>query len=149
GKEVCQSAKCWEFHGQTGKGDGEKAAGLKDDLRFSIVPANLTSGQFKSGPGVADIFRTITTGLSGTPMPSYRDSLPEEDRWALSYYVLALSAYSDPLTGEPLTVADTDRAALNDLNLEAGTPDKAYVPGGSAQQAGALGTTEQTAAKGE
>ena len=31
-------------------------------------------------------------------MPSYRDALPEEDRWALSYYVLALSAYKDPLT---------------------------------------------------
>ena len=49
-------------------------------------------------------------------MPSYRDSLPEEDRWALSYYVLALSAYKDPLTWQPLTIADTDRAALNDLD---------------------------------
>ena len=134
---------------KAGKGDGEKAAGLKDDLGFTVVPADLTSGQFKSGSAVADIFRTMTTGLSGTPMPSYRDSLPEEDRWALSYFVLALSAYKDPLTGEPLTVADTDRAALNDFNLEAGTPDKAYVPGGSAEQAGALGTAEQTAAKGE
>jgi len=26
GKEVWQQAKCWECHGQTGKGDGEKAA---------------------------------------------------------------------------------------------------------------------------
>ena len=41
----------------------------------------------------------MTTGLSGTPMPSYRDSLPEEDRWALAYYVLSLSAFKDPLTG--------------------------------------------------
>jgi cytochrome c oxidase cbb3-type subunit 2 len=149
GKEVWQIAKCWECHGQTGKGDGEKAAGLKDDLGFSVVPADLTSGQFKSGPAVADMFRTITTGLSGTPMPSYRDSLPEEDRWALSYFVLALSAYKDPLNGEPLAVADTDRAALNNLELDAGTPDKAYVPGGSAEQAGAPGTAEQTVATGE
>ena len=52
-------------------------------------------------------------------MPSYRDALPEEDRWALSYYVLALSAYKDPLTLEPLAIADADRAALNDLALEA------------------------------
>ena len=92
GKEVWQSAKCWECHGQGGKGDGEKAPGLKDDLGFQIVPADLTSGQFKSGPAVEDIFRTMTTGLSGTPMPSYRDLLPEADRWALSYYVLSLSA---------------------------------------------------------
>ena len=38
GKEVWQIAKCWECHGQGGKGDGEKAAGLKDDLGFPIVP---------------------------------------------------------------------------------------------------------------
>ena len=45
-------AKCWECHGQGGKGDGEKAAGLKDDFGFPIRPANLTTGQFKSGPVV-------------------------------------------------------------------------------------------------
>ena len=128
GKEVWEQAKCWECHGKTGKGDGEKAAGLKDDLGFTIVPADLTSGQFKSGPAVEDIFRTMTTGLSGTPMPSYRDSFPEEDRWALAYYVLALSAFKDPLTGQPLKIADTDRAALDDLNLKADTPENAYVP---------------------
>jgi cytochrome c oxidase cbb3-type subunit I/II len=140
GKEVWQIAKCWECHGQGGKGDGEKAAGLKDDLGFGVVPADLTSGQFKSGSAVEDIFRTMTTGLSGTPMPSYRDSLPEEDRWALSYYVLALSAYKDPLTLQPLAIADTDRAALNDLTLEAASPDRAYVPGGApAQKASDLG----------
>ena len=77
GKDVWQNAKCWECHGQTGKGDGEKAAGLKDDFGFPVRPADLTSGQFKSGPAVEDIFRTMSTGLSGTPMPSFRDSLPE------------------------------------------------------------------------
>ncbi|WP_292242938.1 cbb3-type cytochrome c oxidase subunit II [Mesorhizobium sp.] len=156
GKEVWQIAKCWECHGQGGKGDGQKAAGLKDDLGFSIVPADLTSGQFKSGSAVEDIFRTMTTGLSGTPMPSYRDSLPEEDRWALSYYVLALSAYKDPLTLQPLTISDTDRAALNDLTLEAASPDKAYVPGRvPAQNTSELGegnggsvTEKQNAAEG-
>ncbi|UVC19206.1 cbb3-type cytochrome c oxidase subunit II [Mesorhizobium onobrychidis] len=156
GKEVWKIAKCWECHGQGGKGDGQKAAGLKDDLGFSILPADLTSGQFKSGSAVEDIFRTMTTGLSGTPMPSYRDSLPEEDRWALSYYVLALSAYKDPLAGAPLAIADKDRAALNELTLEAGSPDKAYVPGGvPAQNTSELGegnggsvTEKQNAAEG-
>ena len=49
GKEVWVQAKCWECHGETGKGDGEKAAGLTDDPGFPMHPANLTSGQFKSG----------------------------------------------------------------------------------------------------
>ena len=109
GKEVWQNAKCWECHGQTGKGDGEKAAGLKDDFGFPVRPADLTSGQFKSGAGVEDIFRTMSTGLSGTPMPSFRDSLSEQDRWALAYYVLALSAFKDPLTGEPLHISAADQ----------------------------------------
>jgi cytochrome c oxidase cbb3-type subunit I/II len=150
GKEVWEQAKCWECHGKTGKGDGEKAAGLKDDEDFTSVPADLTLGQFKSGPAVEDIYRTMTTGLSGTPMPSYRDSFPDEDRWALSYYVLALSAYRDPLTKQPLAIAEKDRAALNDPNLKADTPENAYVPGeGSQQKAAALGTAAPTATKGE
>ncbi|MGY3617040.1 cbb3-type cytochrome c oxidase subunit II [Bradyrhizobium sp. USDA 10063] len=156
-KDVWQNAKCWECHGRTGKGDGEKAPGLKDDLGFPSPPADLTAGQFKSGPTVEDIFRTMTTGLSGTPMPSYRDPLSEEDRWALSYYVLALSAYKDALTGEPLPIAPSDRRALNDPAHEADTPDKAYVPSGraAASRGGARalagrsgnGVAEQQAAK--
>src|SRR3546814_13977223 len=110
--DVCSSdlqAKCWECHGQTGEGDGEKAAGLTDDWGFPIRPADLTTGQFKSGPAVADIFRTMTNGLVGTPMPSYGRALPEEDRLALSYYLLALSAFTSPLTGEPLPITPPHR----------------------------------------
>ena len=110
----------------------------------------LTSGQFKSGPAVEDIYRTITTGMSGTPMPSYRDSFPDEDRWALSYYVFSLSSYTNPLTGQPLKIADKDRAALNDLNLKADVPDKAYVPShDSPQEAAAFGAAGATTTKGD
>jgi cytochrome c oxidase cbb3-type subunit 2 len=126
GKAVWQQAKCWECHGNGGKGDGDKAAGLKDDLGFPMRPADLTSGQFKSGPKVEDIFRTMSTGLSGTPMPSFRDSFPEADRWALAYYVLSLSAFKDPLTGAPLKISTTDRAALNDPKLTAPAAEHAY-----------------------
>ena len=126
GKEVWQAAKCWECHGQGGKGDGEKAAGLKDDLKHPIPPANLTTGQFKSGPTVKDMFRTMTTGLSGTPMPSYSDSLSVDDRWALSYYVLSLSAFKDPLTGETIKMSQADRDAINDPGLTATESHHAY-----------------------
>jgi cytochrome c oxidase cbb3-type subunit I/II len=145
GKDVWQNAKCWECHGHTGKGDGEKAAGLKDDFGFPVRPADLTSGQFKSGPAVEDIFRTVSTGLSGTPMPSYRDSLPEADRWALAYYILSLSAFTDPLTGGPLPISSADRAALNDPKLEAPTPEDAYAPRGRERQSAAV--SEPTSAQ--
>ena len=104
------------------------SAELKDDFGFQSLPADLTTGQFKSGSAVDDIFRTMSTGLSGTPMPSYSDSLPEEDRWALAYYVLALSAFKDPLTGAPLQISEEDRQALNDPATAARTSKTAYVP---------------------
>ena len=126
GEAVWRQAKCWECHGDGGKGDGGKAEGLMDDFGFPIRPANLTTGQFKSGSGVTDMFRTITTGLSGTPMPSYGDTVSEGDRWALSYFVVSLSAYKDPLTGEPLEISAQDRAALNDPALEASESRTAY-----------------------
>jgi cytochrome c oxidase cbb3-type subunit 2 len=126
GQAVWKQAKCWECHGQQGRGDGEKAAGLKDDFGFPIPPANLTTGQFKSGPGVKDIFRTMSTGLSGTPMPSFSDTLAEADRWALSYYVLSLSAFKDPLSGEPMPIADRDRMVLNNPAFQAAESRMAY-----------------------
>jgi cytochrome c oxidase cbb3-type subunit I/II len=126
GQKVWLQAKCWECHGRSGKGDGEKAPGLKDDWGFPIPPANLTSGQFKSGPTVADIFRTISLGLSGSPMASFQDSFQEADRWALAYYVLSLSAFTDPLSAAPLPITEADRAALNDPMLETSGPEQVY-----------------------
>ena len=59
-------------------------------------------------------------------MPSFGDSFSEEERWALSYFVLSLSAFTDPLTGEPLVISPEDRAALNDPNLKAPSSRLAY-----------------------
>jgi len=128
GKAVWKLAKCWECHGDNGKGDGKKAAGLEDDFNFPIPPADFTTGLFKSGPGVKDIYRTITTGLNGTPMPSYSDSFSEDEIWALSYYILSLSAFTDSLTGLSLPVSAADRNALNNPALEAKESHYAYTP---------------------
>jgi cytochrome c oxidase cbb3-type subunit 2 len=114
GKELYAQAKCFECHGDGGKGDGPAAAELADDLGFPIRPADFTKGQFKGGGDVRDVFRTMTTGLDGTPMPSFADSMKEDERWAISYYVLAFSAFNDPLTGEKLKLDPAARALLND-----------------------------------
>lgn len=126
GREVWRSAKCWECHGDTGKGDGAKARTLKDDFGFAIPPANLTTGLFKSGASVRDIYRTITTGLNGTPMPTYVNSFTEDQRWALAYYIVSLSAYTDPLSGKPLAITEGDRRALNDPEIKAPSVRLAY-----------------------
>ena len=106
-------AKCFQCHGESGKGDGPSAGELQDDLKFPIRPADFTRGQFKGGGDVSDIYRTMTTGLDGTPMPSFADSMKEDERWAISYYVLSFSAFNDPLTGEKLKLDPATRARLN------------------------------------
>lgn len=91
GKEVYQRAKCWECHGQRGRGDGPAARTLKDDRGFPILPANLTKGwRFKGGSSPKDIFTRFTTGMDGTPMPSFSETLSEEERWNLAAYVSSL-----------------------------------------------------------
>jgi DMSO reductase family type II enzyme heme b subunit len=91
GKKVYQKAKCWECHGQQGRGDGPSAPTLKDDWDLPIRSLNLTQGwRYKGGNTVKDIFTRFTTGLDGSPMPSYIDTLSEEERWSLAAYVRSL-----------------------------------------------------------
>jgi cytochrome c oxidase cbb3-type subunit I/II len=113
GKTLYAQAKCFQCHGEGGKGDGPSAAELQDDLKFPIRPADFTRGQFKGGGDVRDIYRTMTTGLDGTPMPSFADSMKDDERWAISYYVLSFSAFNDPLTGEKLKLDPSAKARLN------------------------------------
>jgi cytochrome c oxidase cbb3-type subunit I/II len=128
GKSLYRTAKCFQCHGEDGKGDGESAPDLVDDLTFPIRPTDLTRGQFKGGSSVRDVYRTMTLGLDGTPMPSFADALSDEERWALSYYVLSLSAWRDPLTGRPLNLPPDARAALNASETSADRPESALDP---------------------
>lgn len=97
GKEVYDRAKCWECHGQAGRGDGPNAPTLKDDLGNAIKAADLRQGwRMKGGRDAGDIFMRFSTGLDGTPMPSYADSLGEEERWALAHYVKSLQTREEP-----------------------------------------------------
>jgi len=123
GKELYAQAKCVQCHGDGGKGDGPSANELRDDLKFPIRPADFTRGQFKGGGDVRDIYRAMTTGLDGTPMPSFADSMKDDERWAISYYVLSFSAFNDPLTGTRLKLDHQARSRLN-----APGPDKFASP---------------------
>ncbi len=43
-----------------------------------------------------DIFVTVRTGLDGTPMPSYADSLTPDQTWAIAAYVRSLLGKHGP-----------------------------------------------------
>jgi mono/diheme cytochrome c family protein len=90
GREVYKEMKCGECHGKQGIGDGSKANELKDDWGKQILPFNFTTGALKRGSSPENVYITFTAGLDGTGMPSYEDSLKEEDRWHLVSYTLKL-----------------------------------------------------------
>lgn len=45
----------------------------------------------KRGNAVEDVYQTLMNGMGGTPMPSYADSLSEEEMWALAFHVWSLA----------------------------------------------------------
>ncbi|MBI4636855.1 MAG: cytochrome c [Candidatus Rokubacteria bacterium] len=128
GKALYHQGKCWECHGEGGKGDGPSAAQLRDDFDIPILPTDFTRGQLKGGSHVTDIYRALTAGLDGTPMPSYADAMTDAERWAVAYYVLSFSAWSDPLTGGKLRLSPETRARLNAPDVRADHPRAALEP---------------------
>lgn len=74
GKSIYMINGCWTCHGSAGKGAGEAASSLKDVWGREIRPVDFTLGKYKGGSDNRSIFRTINTGLTGTPMPSYAES---------------------------------------------------------------------------
>ncbi len=91
GRDVYQKAECFKCHGTEGRGDGPSAEGMKDSWGYPIQPTDL-SRPLKRGSTPEAIYRTVVTGLDGTPMPSYEGALSEEELWALSHYVASLNA---------------------------------------------------------
>lgn len=92
GRELYVENECFKCHGDRGRGDGPSWEDLEDDWDDPILPANFANPEhFRGGASAADVFRTISTGLNGTPMPSYADSLGPEQRWDLAHYIVSLA----------------------------------------------------------
>ena len=95
GKEIFMTkAKCVECHGVEGRGNGNLTQ--RDDWGFPIFPADLTKpwnlrGNRRDPYNPRNIFREVSTGLNGTPMPSFADTLSIEERWHVANFVISLS----------------------------------------------------------
>jgi cytochrome c oxidase cbb3-type subunit 2 len=91
GRRVYEGMQCAACHGDGARGDGPLADELIDEDGLSIRPSDLTKPQLRSGQGPESLYRTVMTGLDGTPMPSYGDSLSPDEAWDLALYLLSLS----------------------------------------------------------
>ncbi|MDP2603928.1 MAG: cytochrome c [Deltaproteobacteria bacterium] len=96
GKVTYEEAGCGQCHGPRGRGDGPSANELKDESGNSIIPTDLTLKPFKSGSNPQDLYRTVSTGLNGTPMPSYAEALAPGERWAVVSYLLSIATRDRP-----------------------------------------------------
>jgi len=76
---------CAACHGVSGEGNGPVAFAVKPR------PRNLRKDRFVQGDAVEQIFGTITRGLPSGTMASYAQ-LPDDERWALAYYVTTFRA---------------------------------------------------------
>jgi mono/diheme cytochrome c family protein len=97
GKKLYEENGCLKCHGNLGRGDGPSAPTLVDDFGHPIRAADLSQRwTFRGGPSREDIFRTMTTGLNGTPMPSFADALTPDKRWAITDFIASLSSEDGP-----------------------------------------------------
>jgi len=95
GEQVYDASGCAACHGADGRGGGVGGAKLVDSNGRRVWPADMTRGwRFKGGSGSVDIYRTLTAGIEGTPMPSYAH-LSSEQRWGLVHWIRAQFADAD------------------------------------------------------
>lgn len=91
GKEAFLSKGCSKCHGDDGRGQtpDNLAGNLKDTWGHVTRAADLTSGLLHGGAEPIAIYRRIYSGINGTPMPSFAQSLREEPDtiWDLVAYV--------------------------------------------------------------
>ncbi len=92
---------CVKCHGVTGLGSGSTAVALKHDLGDRIWPRNLTRGWvYRGGNEPKDIFRTIATGITGTPMPAHLETMKPEDIWKIVGFVNSIVKREPPRVSE-------------------------------------------------
>jgi len=91
-------ASCALCHGEGGHGDGPAAGGLVDFWGHAVSPAALSTEHHKGGDSPFDLYRTIATGLNGTPMMGYADILGKEQIWDLVAWIESIEGTAP---GEP------------------------------------------------
>lgn len=81
---VLYAAMCASCHGANGAGDGPLAGPLDPK------PIDFTDSERAGSRSLMALYQVITQGVEGTSMASFA-AVPDEDRWALAFYVGSLS----------------------------------------------------------
>jgi mono/diheme cytochrome c family protein len=88
--------------------DFDKPVLKPDGWGEPLMPTDFLTDRIKTGLEMENLFLVIGAGIGGTAMPSWKDSIPDEDIWALAYYVRWLADQrNDKLRRHPLVAPAT------------------------------------------
>ncbi len=108
GHEIFLGKACNKCHGKFGRGGsmGNVEIG-KDAWGNDGSAADLSSGMFRGGDRPVDIYRRISSGINGTPMPSFKKTFQDnpDDIWNLVHFIKA-TGNRRRMGLEPLSEAD-------------------------------------------
>ncbi len=92
GAAVYGKLQCGKCHGNDGRGTGAVATTFEDDWRQPLHASDLTEPwTFHGGPAAPDVYMRFRVGMSGTPMPSFKESASDAEMWDLANYVVSLA----------------------------------------------------------
>lgn len=108
---------CMICHGTEGKGDGPLVSQLRDTWGNPSTPANFTlpagdEGGVRLGHHSDHLFKTITTGVGGTPMPVFQNQIDPDAIWDIVHYIqsLRIDAYMKELKAAGIEAAEVEPA---------------------------------------
>ncbi len=78
---------CASCHGVSADGKGAAAAGLRDLWDQPARPSDLRQPHLRCGDRPEDVYRVLATGLNGTPMISFDETLTPEQRWDIIAWI--------------------------------------------------------------
>jgi high-affinity iron transporter len=96
------AANCAACHGSSGAGDGPSSPGMDPpatsfrDARMNLIAPH-------------QVFGATTFGIDGTAMPNFGWTVPAEEIWDVSFYIMTLREGFDPRRPDPaysITLAD-------------------------------------------
>jgi len=72
---------------------------LKDIWGAPAAPSDLRQPHLRCGDTPTDLFRILATGLNGTPMASFDQTLTEAQRWDIIAHLMSIRLPSGPVLG--------------------------------------------------
>jgi mono/diheme cytochrome c family protein len=92
GAAVYERLQCAKCHGSDGRGAGAVATSFADDWGYPLGATDLTEPwTFHGGATAADVYMRFRVGMSGTPMPSFKDATSDAEMWDLANWVVSIA----------------------------------------------------------